>query len=748
MGQVFVAEDTRLDRKVALKVLLHPTPGADQIARFEREAKAVAALDHPNILSIHDFGRDGENPYVVMELLTGQTLRQRIDAGPVPVDKAVAYALEITHGLAAAHQKGICHRDLKPANIFITEDGRVKILDFGLALVRRQFTEPSNATTIRESSTEPGTILGTIGYMAPEQVRGEIADQRSDIFAFGCVLYEMLTGRRAFLEPTAVETMHAILKTAPAFGSLDEAGVPPAVVAIVRRCLEKASAERFQSARDLGFALQAALSAAAAAPQTAADRVREAEAAVAASIGSRQSIAVLPFSNLSGDADTEYFSDGVTEDIINALAQLTELRVAARTSSFAFKGKSLDIQAIGARLKVGSVLEGSVRRAGKRLRVTAQLIDVKDGYHLWSERYDREMDDVFAIQDDIASNIAKRLQLTLGPAARELRGKPTTAHLDAYDLYLRGRHLVEQRGEGIAKGLEYFNRALALDPDFALVYAAIAETLTLLAVYSIGDPAGHMPRAKAAAERAVALDPGLAEAHNAMALVRTLWDRDWAAAEQEFDRAIAINPNYVSARFWRALLLRLYGQGRREEALREVLHAVELDPVGSIPVYALGLVLLSLGDYREALKRIAPALERDASFFLLQRVAGVAHLYLHEPDAAVAALEKGVAFSSRHGAALAELAAGYILSGQPGAARQIEEELAARGRTSYVSPLWQAVIAIGFGRTDEAVAHLERAYDLREPMLIAASAHPTLAPVRSDPRVLSLFRRLGMEWVH
>jgi eukaryotic-like serine/threonine-protein kinase len=745
MGQVFLAEDTRLDRRVALKVLLNQTPDPDLVARFEREAKAVASLDHPNILAIHDYGRDGNRPYVVMELLSGQSLRERLDEGPLPFRKAVTYGLDIVHGLAAAHDKGIWHRDLKPANVYLTNDGRVKIVDFGLASVRHSqgLGQPStDATAIRDVKTDPGTRIGTIGYMSPEQVRGEQADHRSDLFSFGCLLFEMVSGQRAFQGPTAVETMHAILKDEPRWAALEHTA-PPALVLIVRRCLEKRPAERFQSARDLSFALEAALSSGAA-HISGGSFIRDAEAVVAASIGTHRSIAVLPFLNMSGDADTEYFSDGVTEDIINALAQLTELRVAARTSSFAFKGRQVELSEIGARLKVDSVLEGSVRRAGRRLRVTAQLVNVRDGYHLWSERYDRELDDVFAIQDDIATNIARRLRLTLTAGSDAPLVRRSTEHMDAYDRYLQGRYHVEQRGAGIARGLEFFYQALALDPKFALAHAAIAETLSLLAVYSIGSTAERMSPAYIAATRALELDPALAESHQAMALVHVLWTHDWDAAKAEFDRALEINPNFVSARYWLGLLYYMFARRQPREALAQTLHAVELDPMSTIAIYAVGLVLVCSGHYAEAVERMRAAIPRDPTSFLLQRVLGSGLAGQGKYDEAIEVLERAAPISGRLPGLLAELGAAYIGAGKLPEADRLQQELVDRSKTSYVSPLTMAVIPMAAGRVDESVAYMERGYEAKDALFMAAAVWPTLGKARDLPRVRALFQQIGL----
>jgi serine/threonine protein kinase/Tfp pilus assembly protein PilF len=752
MGVVYLAEDTRLDRRVALKLLVHEKPDGSRAKRFEREAKAIAALNHPNILSIYDYGREGDQPYIAMELLDGRTLRVVLDEGPVQLRRALTYGLEIVEGLAAAHDKGISHRDLKPANIFITRDDHVKILDFGLAAVRQPAIPDSPAAEtmlLRDSPTTPGMVLGTIGYMAPEQVRGEAADHRADVFAFGAVLYELLSGERAFADSTAVETMHAILVRPPAFEKL--ASIPEPVMQILRRCLEKRPELRFQSARDLAFALQSLLAQPALGSHPSAGQWRESHSGISPSspsgtMSAYRAIAVLPFSNLSSDADMEYFSDGVTEEIINALAQLPDLRVAARTSSFAFKGKAVNLADVAARLKVDSILEGGVRRAGKRLRITAQLINVADGYQMWAERYDRDLDDVFAIQEDIATNIARRLQLSLAGGDERLT-RPATGYMDAYDLYLQGRFFVEQRGAGLGKGLTLLQEALARDPRFALAHAAIAEVMTLLAVYVIGDPAERMQHAERAATIALELDPNLAEAHNSMALVKMLWHWDWAGGLAAFDRALEINPNHVPARFWKGLLHHQWYRGDHHAALREVRRAVELDPISTIPLYAEALVLIGMGRYDDAMRRAAQGLERDPTSFLLHRVVGVALIGQERPQEALPHIEKATALSQRHPTVLAELASTCILAGQPAPAEAIRQELTARAKSMYVSPVSLAMLASARGEADESIAWMRRAFERHDPQLLPVLIWPSTARLMQDARVRELYRQIGIAWV-
>ena len=737
MGRVYLAHDTMLDRKVAIKVLSSPDPHEDEVARFEREARALAKLDHPNILSVHEFGRIGNMPYVVMELLHGKNLREMLKDGPIPHRAVLRYAVDVVRGLAAAHDKGIYHRDLKPENIFITADGRVKIVDFGLAHMRQRDSLIVSQATIAKL-TAPGWVVGTLGYMAPEQVRGEVPDHRADIFALGAVLYEMLSGVQAFGADSMVASLHAVLEVEPPINKLEEARVPPMLMEVVTRCLQKDIRKRFQSATDVAVALENI-------------RMQPEWGStprpyrVSSGMTRRTSVAVLPFKNIGADPEMEYFSDGVTEDIINALTQVEGVFVAARTSCFAFKGKNVAVEDIGATLRVQTVLEGSVRRAGNRLRITAQLIDAATGYQLWSERYDRELDDVFAIQDDIATNISQKLRVALsGPAEDEPLVKPATTSLEAYELYLKARYLVEQRGEGLVKGLEFFKAAIRADPEYALAYAGLAETMTLLAIYGVADPRRVLPEAKEAALKALALDDNVADAHNAMALISVVYDWNWGRAMEEFDRALQINPNYVSARYWRALFCHLLVEGRKEEAIREATRAVDLDPMATLPAYALGLVLIGAGRYAEAVAVAQRVLVRDPSQAIMYRVLGLGrHLMGQHADAA-AALERGASLSMRHPWLIADLGIARAAMGDRAEAERLRDELRVRAQTSYMSPISLALIPIALGDIEEGVQHVQKAFETHDPLLMFVTAWPTLAPVRNDRRVREMFDQMGL----
>ncbi len=536
MGEVYRARDTRLGREVAVKVLPQAlAEDARTLDRFEREARAVAALSHPNILAIYDVGRDGASAYVVTELLEGESLRDRLASGPLPPTEAMNAALQIASGLAAAHAKGIVHRDLKPENVFITLDGRAKLLDFGIAARLTPESEGATRAPTAAYPTEPGTVLGTPGYMSPEQIRGEPADRTSDVFSFGIVLYEMFSGRHPFRGGSAPETMAAILREDPAPLPGGSRSLPSGLERLIRHCLEKGRERRFQSVQDLLFDLE---------------NLSEAASPTESRPDSRlPSIAVLPFIDMSPGRDQAYFCEGMAEELINALTRIEGLRVASRTSSFQFSAAGADIRAIGERLAVGTILEGSLRKAGERLRITAQLINVVDGYHLWSDRFDRELKDVFAVQEEIAEQIVLALRVMLGKKDEHGLVRVPTRSVEAYDFYLRGRQLIyEMRRPSLERARQMFVRATEIDPAYALAYAGIADVNSFFYMWWESSEES-LKAAEDASRRALELAPGLAEAHAARGLAASLANRS-SEAEREFEAALALNPKLFEAQYF------------------------------------------------------------------------------------------------------------------------------------------------------------------------------------------------------
>jgi len=740
MGEVYRARDTRLDRAVAIKVL--PTEFAadpERLRRFEQEARAVAALDHPNILAIHDVGTHEGSPYLVTELLEGETLRERLGRERLPWRKAVEIAAAIADGVAAAHGKGIVHRDLKPENLFITRDGVVKILDFGLA--RRDPETPlqhaKTLTSAGAAATAPGAVLGTVGYMAPEQVRAESADARSDIFALGCVLYELLTGRRAFARATAAETFAAILMEPVPEPSSVVTGGSSELDRLAARCLAKLPGERFQSASDLAYALRAV----AAPPE-------RAHTSLHGTRDDRPSIAVLPFANLSADKENEYFSDGLAEDIIDALTQVPGLRVMARTSAFAFRGKEADVREIGARLNVETILEGSVRRAGSRIRVTAQLVKASDGYHLWSQRFDREMTDVFAIQDEISQAIVEKLRLRL--AGDRPLVKRYTGNLAAYDLCLKARyHFLKMTQEGREAGQKYCEQAIADDPSYALAYVVLAESYLWSAYWGSTDPREALPRAKSAALEALRLDDTIADAHSALGTVLGCGEFDWHGAEREFRRALELSPSSAAVRYdyaWCYAMWFLYPLGRVEEALTEMQRAVELDPLDPFYNALLGYLLHSMRQFEPAVAQLQHAIDLDPNFFFSHLLLAVVFDVSGRLDEAIAAAEKANELSGRDTATLGALSRAYGLAGRTAEARQLLEELTERRRSTYVPASALASAHRGLGEREESLEWIARGIEERDPILVTSvKCAPILDPLRSHPAYSALLRKMNLE---
>jgi serine/threonine-protein kinase len=736
MGEVYRARDSRLKREVAVKVLPETClEDGEALERFEREAQIVASLSHPNIMGIHDFGRHEEVSYAVMELLDGETLRERMSRAAVSPRKAVEFARQIALGLAAAHARGVIHRDLKPENLFITRDGLVKILDFGLAKQDPSLVaDDSDAEAPTIGHSRDGLVLGTQGYMSPEQVRGRPADERSDIFSLGVVIYEMLAGARPFAGDSAADVMGAILRDEPPDLSTMNAQAPPSLQRIVHRCLEKNRHERFQTARDLAFALEtiSEVSAKGQAPGSI--------GVTSQAPDTRSSIAVLPFVNMSPDPEQEYFCEGMAEEIINALAGIEDLRVAARSSAFQFRGRAKDIREVGDALNVDTVLEGSVRTAGRRMRVTAQVVNVRDGYQLWSDRYDREVTDVFAVQDEIAAHIVEALQGTLGAGEGGETKRPTTS-LEAYQVYLKGQHNWYKREKlSLHKAAEFFEQAVAQDPSYALAHAGVSNAYSSLAFYGM-EPSAAREKADAAIARATALDPELADVRAAAGLKATFLHWDWEVAESELTGAIAANPSHVLAYCWYSFVLAWTGRG--EEAVVQAGKSREIDPLSPYANTALGLALHAAGRSEEAVTVLHEALDIDSNYLYTMWMLAGAYGGVGRVQDAVSILERAVLLSDRSSYYLGGLGWAYGAAGEVGKAENIVQELIARSHQEYVPPTSLVQSYSGLGMLDEAFAWLDRALEVGDP----PAAHitlPSFDPLRADPRFASVRARLGM----
>jgi len=730
MATVYLAQDLKHRRPVAIKVLHPDLAAAVGSERFLREIQIAAGLNHPHILPLHDSGAADNVLYYVMPYAEGESLRDRLERERhLPLPEAFQIAQQVAAGLSYAHGRQLVHRDIKPENILL-EHGHAVIADFGIA----RALDAAGGTAL----TETGLVVGTVTYMSPEQAAGESnIDGRSDIYALGCVLYEMLAGEPPFTGPNVQAVLaRRFSEPVPRIAARRDT-VPAGTQTMLDRALARVPADRFATADEFAQAVAALTTAPA---TSAAVSVEPAQAHVL-----EKSVAVLPFTNLSPDPDNEYFADGMTEEIINALAQLEGLHVAARTSSFAFKGKQEDLRVIGEKLGVGVVLEGSVRKAANRLRITAQLIKVADGYHLWSDRFDRTLDDVFAIQDEIARAIADRLRVSLGTSGDHPVVKPATANLQAYELYLRGRFFWNQRGHGLFKGLQCFEEAVRLDPAYPLAHAGVADAYSLLGFYGLIRPNEAMPHAKAAAQKALSLNEHLAEAHSSLGWIHMAFDWDWDGAESEFQRAIAINPNLVAARYWYAIFLALV-RGQDEQAVAEARRAVELDPLAVHPRAQLASVLYVARRFEDALAEAERALDADPTSFVACRTLGFALLELSRGEEALAVFRRAVELSQRSGWMLADLCSALGYLGRLEEAAALYDELDSRSQREYVQATMIAFAAGSMGRRDAAMAWLERAVNEHDALLCMIRYWPPIERdgFLEDPRFREILKRVGL----
>lgn len=730
-GVVYRASDKRLKREVAIKVLPEAF-GSDpeRLALFTQEAQLIAALSHPNILTLHDVGTERGLWYAVTELVHGQTLRKRMVRGPLPMDEAIDYAIEVAHGLAAAHAKDIVHMDLKPENLMVTDDGWLKILDFGVARVSRNPRSSDNDTT-RTHRHDHG--WGTLAYMSPEQICGDQVDHRSDLFSLGTIMYEMLAGRHPFQRQSSAATMGAILGDDPAPIATLNPAVSSGLDQIVRRSLRKSASERFQSAREIRFALEAV--------RDAGHRSDPARA----STGARRdqpSVAVLPFSDMSPGKDQESFCDGMAEELINALTQIPGLRVAARTSAFQFKGQARDARQIGHILNVSTVLDGSVRKHNSRVRITVELIGTGDGYQLWSERFDREMEDVFAVQDEIAASVVKTLKGQLTTKVPLVA--PHTRDLDAYMAYLEGRyHWNARTEEELKKSVECFKAAIERDPGYAVAYSGMADAYVTLGTYGAMPPADVMPSANRALRKALELDGALAEAYACRGCVRSVFDWSWADAERDFRRAIELNPSYPTAHHWYAIN-HLVPRGRFEDAGEELQCALDLDPL-ALPIrMSLGMKSYFAAHYDDAVNELLRTIQLDDRFGMAHAFLGATYIEQGRYHEARAQIDAALRLCGRTPEILADLGYLYGRSGDLSGAHGILDELRRLSGERYVSPGRLAQVHVGLGERAEALDRLEEAASERAADLAWLGVRPVFASLRGEPRCVALLKQMGI----
>jgi serine/threonine protein kinase/Tfp pilus assembly protein PilF len=723
MGIVFKAEDVKLKRPVALKFLppelIHSQEARE---RFVREAQSAAALDHPNICTVYEVDEQAGQAFIAMAYITGQTLKEKIAQQQVAIDDVLDIGIQVAGGLEEAHRKGIIHRDIKPANVMLTDDGQAKIMDFGLARLESA-----------GGLTRTSAVMGTVAYMSPEQAQGEHIDLRSDIWSFGCLLYELLTGRTPFQGKHEQAVFHAILHGSPQPLVPLRKDIPVKLEKILGKCLQKDPANRYSNVESLIEDLRG---------------VELHDIAYSSTWTTQKhtpSIAVLPFSDMSPDKDQDYFAESIAEELIHALSRIQGLHVVSRTSAFALKAMNLDIRDIGQKLNVKTILEGSIRKANSRLRITAQLINVDDGYQLWSERFDRNAEDIFAIQDEISLSIVESLKVTLRVGEKTALKKRSTDDPEAYNHYLKGLYFAARPDEeSCNKALGFFREALDKDPNFASAYAGMGRVFSNLGIMNLAPPAQVLPQAKAALEKALDLDKDLAEAHAQIASIAFWFEWDWETAEKSFDQVLSLNPGDAFSHGNYAWFM--LSQKRFDETIHEIKKALALDPL--MPLYYVWSVGLHTATRRfeEALKEFTKAKQIDPKLGLAYFHAGSAYFYMGDYDMAVEHLQESREFGVYPGWAEIFMSFTYLRKGEKEkAARLFQEQLEEADKTtpSYTSLAW---LAGAFGDLELAFELFDKAYEAKEILMPFINVYTEyLAPsLRTDPRFSDLLAKMNL----
>jgi eukaryotic-like serine/threonine-protein kinase len=778
MGVVYRARDLRLNREVAIKILPdHLLLRSDAMNRFDREAKALAALSHSCILSIFDFGTEQGISYAVMELLKGQTLREYLHKGIPPWKESVRIAEAIVDGLSAAHSQNVIHRDLKPENIFLTTDGNVKILDFGLARVEQPLAEDEDTTLPTATATQVGMVMGTLPYMSPEQLRGERIDPRTDIFSFGAMFYEMLTGTRAFAGTSHADTSASILKEDPISRGSFPIDLPVGVRQTLSRCLEKNASQRFQTSKDLAFALRMSESSARAeiippttppatipsvasiTPKPAATKkvlIAVILIAIAAAIAvyyflpqrkEIQSLAVMPFvnGNRTNDPDADYLSDGITETLISSLSQVPKLTVMAHDTVFSYKGKPIDPRKVGRDLNVESILTGRVTRLGNTITIYANLVKVADGSELWGEQYNRTLSDIVSMPADISRDISSKLRKRLSGEEQNRVTKKLTENSEAYDLFLKGQFFFWKfTKEDYLKAREYFQQAFEKDPKFAEAWAYYSDTLSATAFEGYNPPAETIPQAKEAVERALAQDPSSGHAHISLGAIY-LYEWNWPGAEAESKKGIELDPNRAENHRWYSQYLR--SLKRWKEAIEEAKKARELDPLSVVMARTMGTTYYWAGQYELAIEQFKKALELDANRATIHDSLSDVYAKKGMFKEAIEEKQRLLALTGDENSA-AELEENYHKYGYEQAKKILSEQYLEAyqeaAKEQYIPPLAFAALYTDLKEQDKAFEWLEKAYQEHSTWLVFLNTDPQFESLRSDPRFKDLVKRIGI----